>query len=108
MGALKAFLAGFLSTLVFHQGVFALLHAAGKTSRAAYSMEPTAPFHAPAVLSLAFWGGIWGILLWLVLQSAHGSAYWILAVVIGAIAPSLVALLVVFPLKGQPVGGGWK
>ena len=108
MNALKAFLAGFVSTLVFHQGVLALLHAAGRTPRAAYDMTPTAPLHVPAVLSLAFWGGIWGILLWLVLQSTQGSAYWILAIVIGAIAPSLVALLVVFPLKGQPVGGGWK
>jgi len=108
MNALKAFAAGFFATLVFHQGLFALLHAAGKAPRAAYSMEPTAPLHVPGVLSLAFWGGVWGILLWLVLQSAQGSAYWILAVVLGAIAPSAVALLIVFPLKGQPVGGGWK
>ena len=108
MSALKAFGAGFLSTLVFHQGIFAILHAAGKTPRAAYSMEPTAPLYVPAVLSLSFWGGVWGILLWLVLRSAQGSAYWILAVVLGAIAPSLVALLIVFPLKGQPLGGGWK
>jgi hypothetical protein len=106
---LKAFLAGFLSTLVFHQGLLAILHATGASPRAAYSMEPVAPLRVPAVLSLAFWGGVWGILLWLVIQRYQGSAlYWILALIIGAIAPSLVALFVVLPLKGQPAAGGGK
>ena len=103
----KAFLAGFFSTLVFHQGFLAILHAAGASPRAAYSMQPTAPLGIPAVLSLAFWGGVWGIALWLVIQQHRGSAlYWILALIVGAVAPSLVALLVVLPLKGQPVAGG--
>jgi hypothetical protein len=105
----EAFLAGFLSTLVFHQGLLAILHATGASPRAPSSMEPTAPLHVPAVLSLAFWGGVWGILLWLVIAGAQGlPRYWLLALVFGAIAPSLVALLVVLPLKGQPAGGGWK
>ena len=108
MNVLKAFVAGFLSTLIFHQGVLAILHAAGKTQRAAFAMDPTRPFQIPAVISLAFWGGIWGILLWLAIGGLRGAAYWFVALVLGAIAPSLVALLVVFPLKGQPVGGGWK
>jgi len=105
----KAFLAGFFSTLVFHQGLLAILHAAGASPRAAYSMEPTAPLRIPAVLSLAFWGGVWGILLWLIIQPHQGSAlYWILALVVGAVAPSLVALFIVLPLKGQPMAGGGK
>ena len=109
MDYLKAFLAGFLSTLVFHQGVLAILHAAGATPRKPYSMDPTAPLRVPAVISLAFWGGVWGILLWLVLARHQGtSSYWLLAGVIGAIAPSIVALFVVAPLKGQPVAGGGK
>ena len=105
----KAFLAGFLSTLVFHQGLLAILHATGATPRAPYSLDPTRPLGIPAVLSLAFWGGVWGILLWLVIVGVQGSPrYWLLALLFGAIAPSLVALLVVLPLKGQPAGGGWK
>ena len=104
----KAFLAGFLSTLVFHQGLLAILHATGASPRAPYSTEPTAPFRVPAVLSLAFWGGLWGILLWLVIAGVEGPRYWLLALLFGAIAPSLVALLVVLPLRGQPAGGGWK
>ncbi len=109
MNALKAFAAGFLSTLVFHQGLLAILHATGRTERGAYSMTPTQPLQVPAVLSLAFWGGVWGILLWLVIRGIPPDwRFWAAAIVIGAIAPSLVALLVVFPLKGQPVGGGWR
>jgi hypothetical protein len=105
----KAFAAGFLSTLVFHQGVLLILHAVGATDRKPYSMAPTAPFHVPQVFSLAFWGGVWGILLWLAISRFAGSPlYWIYAAVIGAIAPTLVAFFVVFPLKGQPVAGGWK
>jgi hypothetical protein len=103
----KAFLAGFLSTLVFHQGALAILHAAGATAKKPFSMAPTAPLHVPAVFSLAFWGGIWGILLWLAIRGAGSPAlYWVWALVLGAIAPSIVALFIVFPLKGQPVAGG--
>ncbi len=108
MTYIKAFLAGFLSTLIFHQGLLALLHAAGKTDRAAYALTPTRPLQVPAVISLAFWGGVWGILLWLAIRGFGGAAHWALAAVIGAIAPSLVAFFVVFPLKGQPVAGGWR
>src|SRR5258705_13477068 len=95
----KAFLAGFFSTLVFHQGLLAILHAAGASPRAAYALNPTPPLNVPAVLSLAFWGGVWGILLWLVIPGAPGARYWLLALVLRAIAPSAVALLVVLPLK---------
>ena len=106
---LKAFLAGFFSTLVFHQGLLAILHATGASPRAAYSMEPTAPLRVPAVLSLAFWGGVWGIVLWLIIQPHQGSPlFWVLALIVGAVAPSLVALFVVLPLKGHPAAGGGK
>jgi hypothetical protein len=104
----KAFLAGFLSTLIFHQGLLAILHAAGASPRAPYALDPVPPLGVPAVLSLAFWGGVWGILLWLVIAGAHGPRYWLVALLFGAVAPSAVALLVVLPLKGQPAGGGWK
>src|SRR6266545_2307741 len=81
----KAFLAGFFSTLVFHQGLLAILHAAGASPRAPYSMDATAPFNVPAVLSLAFWGGVWGIILWLIIQPHQGSGlYWLLALIVAA------------------------
>jgi hypothetical protein len=62
----------------------------------------------PAVISLAFWGGLWGILLWEVLRKKTGAALWVGSAVFGALLPTLVAFFVVFPLKGLPVAGGWK
>lgn len=108
MTHLKAFLAGLLSTLVFHQGMLALLHGLRMTPRNPWVMTPTPPMGVPFVLSLAFWGGVWGIALWLMIRGASGPRHWVLAVVLGAILPTLVAFLVVYPLKGLPIGGGWK
>lgn len=97
---LRAFIAGFLSTLVFHQGLFWILYQAGALARAPWSMAPVPPLGVPAVLSLAFWGGLWGIALWLLIWRATGGRRWALAIGLGALLPSLVALAIVFPLKG--------
>ena len=104
---LKAFIAGFVSTLVFHQSVLWLLYAGGFSPRAPWNMTPVPPLHAPAVISLAFWGGLWGIVLWALIGASSGSAYWIKAVVIGALGPSLVAWFVVMTIKGLGAAGGW-
>ncbi len=108
MRQVKSFVAGFLSTLVFHQGLLAFLNAAGLTERKAWVMAASRPLGIPAVLSLAFWGGIWGILLWEVVRRRTGSRRWLTALVFGAIAPTLVALFVILPLRGFGVAGGWK
>lgn len=100
---LKSFIAGFLATLVFHQGLVAILHAADLLPFGAWNMAATEPLGVPAVISLAFWGGIWGIVLWLLIRRSRGTRRWLLALAIGAIAPTAVALLVVFPLKGISV-----
>lgn len=102
-GVLVSFVAGFLATLGFHQPVLWLLNAAGVVKRAPFAMDPTAPFGVPAVISLAFWGGVWGIVLWLVLRRVR--RYWLTAIVFGAIAPTLVAAFVVTPLKGGAPAG---
>jgi hypothetical protein len=104
----KAFLMGYASTLIFHQGLIAILHAMGFIPRVPYSLAPTAPFHIPQVISLAFWGGVWGIPLWLAIRRMKQLKYWLTALIFGALLPSMVAWFVVFPLKGQPIAGGWK
>jgi hypothetical protein len=103
----QAFIAGFVSTLVFHQGVLALLYLAGAVAHAAYDLRAVPPLGLPAVISLAFWGGVWGAALWSLLKHVGGVGYWVWAVVIGAVGPSAVALFIVYPLKGMPVAGGW-
>ena len=102
-----AFLAGFLATLLFHQPVLWLLQLAGITERAPYVMTPVPPLGVPSVISLAFWGGVWGIVMIPIIARVRSEAgYWIAAIVFGAIFPSLVAKFVVMPLKGAPAGGG--
>jgi hypothetical protein len=102
-----AFVAGFVSTLVLHQGVLALLYFAGAVPRAPYDLHAVPPLGLPAVISLAFWGGVWGAATWSLLKHVCGAGYWVWAVVIGAIGPSAVALFIVYPLKGMPMAGGW-
>lgn len=105
---LFGFFAGFFATLIFHQLMLALLWAAGVAPFAPFPMTPTSPFGVPAVFSLAFWGGIWGILFALIEgRFPRRGGYWPTVFLFGAIFPSLVALIVVLPLKGKPMGGGW-
>lgn len=102
------FIAGFFATLIFHQLTLLVLWKTGIAPFAPFSMARTEPFGLPAFVSLAFWGGVWGVVFSLI----HGgfprdTGYWLSSFLFGAILPSTVALLVVLPLKGRPVGGGW-
>ena len=103
-----AFFSGFTAVLLFHQGILSILHAVGFTPVAPFPTQATKPFGLPQIWSLAFWGGIWGLVLARVDRWFPGGyAYWVAACLFGAIFPSLVAWLVVFPMKGLPAGGGW-
>ena len=105
---LKWFIAGTLAVPLGHQIALWVMHTIGYIDRAPFAMTATKPFGVPSVISLSFWGGVWGIILGLILERVRGGKYWLLAIVIGAIAPTLVAGLVVAPLKGMPVGGNPK
>jgi hypothetical protein len=108
MRHLLAFIAGFVSTLVFHQGVVALLHLAGVFPRPAWSMTPTWPLHIPQVISSALWAGLWAVLIaFLVARIQSTLGYWFGWILFGAVLPTVVALFVVLPLKGRPIAGGW-
>ena len=104
-----AFLSGFIAVLLFHQGVLSILHAVGFTPVTPFPTQLTQPFGLPQIWSLSFWGGVWGLAFagvdrWF----PKGGGYWVMALIFGAIFPSIVAWLIVFPLKGLPVGGGWQ
>lgn len=106
---LLGFIAGFLAVLIFHQGVWYLLELVGFTpflSRA-WSLDPIPPFGVPTVISKAFWGGVWGAALAPLLGNLRGGAYWAAWIVVGAVAPTLVAFFVVPPIKGAPLPLLW-
>jgi hypothetical protein len=97
------FLAGAISVLLFHQGALGLLHALGLAPQAPYSFTETYPLGIPQVWSLAFWGGVWGVLLAGSLAMLHGAGLVIVSTLYGMVFPTLVAWFIVAPLKGQPV-----
>ena len=106
---LIAFISGFLSVLIFHQPMLIVLKAIALAPDKVtpYAMAATSPLGVPRVLSLAFWGGIWGLILAVIVTWMRGLGYWLSGLIIGALGPSLVNWFVVQPLKGEPVGGGW-
>ncbi|MET4693655.1 hypothetical protein [Endozoicomonas lisbonensis] len=99
---MKAFISGFISTLVFHQGIIGLLFLAKVIPFAPYDMTPNS-FGVPGIISLAFFGGLWGMLIWHLVKKDQGAKHWAKATIFGAIGPTVVAFLVVFPLKGITV-----
>lgn len=103
------FAAGFVAVLVFHQGIYALLYAAGVVppsrppapSNAPWAMERVPPLGVPRVISSAFWGGVWAVVLWPILGGLSGAAYWLAWLVVGGVALTLVFFFVVQPAKGE-------
>jgi hypothetical protein len=105
--ALLGFAAAALSVLTFHQGIWALLYyAAGLMPRAPFPMQPVPPFGVPQIVSLAFWGGLYGAVFALLLPVLPRAPLWLLGLGLGLVAV-LVGWFVVAPLRGQPVAGGF-
>jgi len=100
---LLAFLAGFVATLVCHQPMLWLLKLAGLTLRAPYIMKPVPPFGVPGVISLAFWGGVWGIIM--IAALGKTKMFYLVCTIFGAILPTLVAAFVIAPLRHVPITG---
>ncbi len=99
--AAAAFFVGGLAVLIVHQPAVALLHALGFTPIRPYSLRATQPWGIPVFLSLTFWGGIWTIpIAWILDCLQPGWVYWLAAVGLGALPPTLTTWFVIFPLKG--------
>jgi len=107
--AIAGFIAGFASVLLFHQFGFFLANEFGLLKVPLYSWRPVPPLGVPSILSLAFWGGVWGIvgsfLIPRLPAALDGPVGWIL---FAGVLVTLVNWFVVLPLKGAPVGGGFR
>jgi hypothetical protein len=102
--ACLGFLAGAIAALVFHQCVAEIFDIAGIGKMVAFRITPTLPFGIPAVVSLSFWGAMYGVVLALVAPRLR-RPLWQAGLGLGLLA-GLVTLFVVFPLKGLPVAHG--
>jgi len=107
---LIAFVAGCIAVPVFHQSLLALFTAIGTVSAAPYSSAPAAVTGLPQVVSRALLGGVYGVALVILLERLvphrSGPAFWIAALGIGAVLPSIVAWFIIEPIKGQPLASG--
>ena len=103
------FITGALSVLVFHQLGFHFAAELGYGRSNLYSMRPVPPWGVPTIVSQVFWGGLWGILGAFIVTRLpgvlNGALGWILFAAALVLA---VNWFVVLPLKGSPVGGGWR
>ena len=103
------FVAGALGVLIFHQFGFWVTNEMGLTRAQLYSMRGVPPWGVPTIVSSAFWGGLWGIAAAFLVPrlpaELGGVLGWIL---FAAIIVTLVNWFVVLPLKGAPVGGGFR
>jgi hypothetical protein len=106
---IAGFIAGFVSVLIFHQLGFLISNELGLTKAQIYSMRPLPPFGVPAILSAAFWGGLWGMVGAYVVPrvppTVDGPWGWML---FAGVFVTLVNWFVVLPIKGSPIGGGFR
>lgn len=107
---LLGFVAAFLATLVFHQIGVEICHLIGLTPNTPYNTAGVPPFGVPQVISLAFWGGVWGFVFVLAepVFDRFPGGYWVGAIVFGAIFPTVFSWIVVAPLKHLPLGYGFR
>ncbi len=103
--AALGFVAAAIATFTFHQAMWAALYAVSLMPLAPFPMGPTAPFGVPRIISLAFWGGLYGAAFGLALPRLSGPL-WRAGLGLGLIA-ALVGLFIVTAIKGQPVAYGF-
>ena len=106
MRAMLGFVAAAVSVLTFHQGTWALLHAAGLMPPAPYPIDPVPPLGVPRIANFCFWAGLYGAAFGLALPRLPRAPMWLLGLGLGLLAV-LVLWFVVAPLKGQPVASGF-
>lgn len=106
---LLGFFTAVISVLIFHQGMWTLLHylqLPGLGMPPPFPTDSVPPFGVPRIVSLCFWGGLWGALFGLVWRG-RPATYWWGGLLLG-VAAALTGLFIVAAIKGLPIGGGWQ
>jgi hypothetical protein len=66
-------------------------------------MRAVPPLGVPQLASIAFWGGVWGIVIAAILAARPGWPPMLVGLLVGAIGCVLVGFTVVAALRGQPL-----
>jgi hypothetical protein len=96
--------AGAISILLFQQTSLQILYWIGLAPQAAFRLAHVPPFNMPMVVSLAFWGAVYGGLFGLISRQLPGRIYWY-GLPLGAFA-LFMSWFVFLPLKGLPIAFG--
>ncbi|MBU8538570.1 hypothetical protein [Falsiroseomonas tokyonensis] len=115
---LVGFICGALAVLVFHQGtLWVLFHQfplikmlpfvpeAFRPASPGFNIRPVPPLGVPQVLSAAFWGGLWGIVLAALIRWGRLPDL-LTGFVLGAVVCTVVGFTVVAQLRGAPMWAG--
>ncbi len=96
--------AGAVSVLLFHQTSLQILFWLGLAPLAAFRVAHVPPFNMPMVVSITFWGAVYGG-IFAALTTRLRKPLWWFGVPLGLCA-MLIGWFVFLPLKGQPMAFG--
>jgi len=99
-GIAIGFAAGAVSALTFHAFAWWIFYRLGLQGIPPYPMRPNM-IGVPIIASLAFWAGVWGIVMVLVAPRV-APPFWAVCLVV-SVAASLVQIFVVPPLRGGAI-----
>ena len=104
---LKGFVAGALSVVTVMSAAWWLARNGGYLPANAtplWAMAPAVPpLGIPRVLNLAFWGGLWAMVLGLAFRNLRGPAFWFAWLLAGAVLVAATAMFVVPTIKGTAI-----
>jgi hypothetical protein len=98
--------AGALSMLLFHQTTLQILYWIGATTHPAFRLSVVPPFNVPMIVSITFWGAIFGATVSLLMPRFLGS--WLVRAVVAGLFALMMTWFVVRPLAGHPIAFGWQ
>lgn len=98
--------AGALSILMFHQTTLEAFFWLGLAPNAAFRIAQVPPFHAPLVVSITFWGAVYGA-LFAAAAPLVKAPRWVKGIGAGLCAMTL-AWFVFLPVMGHPMAFAWK
>jgi hypothetical protein len=99
-------IAGAIAALVFHQTTLQIFFWLGLAPQAAFRIAHVPPFHAPMVVSVTFWGALYGGLFGWATSRLKGPL-WLYGLAAG-LCTMLLSCFVIRPLCGAPVAFGWQ